>query len=75
VAFDRSDDLVIALQLATELFSRSRYDKLAECNGDIYAAEVVTEVADVFLARLRRPASITLTLAAIEEQPAPGGNP
>lgn len=71
MAFDRSDDLVIALKQATELFSNGRYDKLAECNGDEYAAQAVTEVADVFVAWLRRPVSLTLSLVGIEEQPTP----
>lgn len=69
MAFDRSDDLVIALQQATELFSGGRYQQLAECNGDVAAAEQVTEIADVFVAWLRTPVSLTLTLVGIEEQP------
>lgn len=68
MAFERSDDPVLALKYATELFSHGRYDKLADCNGDSYAAETVTEVADVFVAWLRRPVSLTLTLVSVEEQ-------
>lgn len=75
MAFERSDDLVLALKYATELLSHGRFDTLAECNGDIYAAETVTEVADVFVAWLRRPVSLTLTLVAVEEQPAQEATP
>lgn len=67
--FDRSDDIVLALQMATTLFKNGRYERLAECNGDVAAAETVVEVADVFVARLRRIASVTLSPATIEEQP------
>lgn len=69
MAFDRSDDIVLALQMATTLFSNGRFDRLAECNGNVAAAEAVVEVADVFVARLRRIASITLAPAVVEEQP------
>lgn len=75
MAFDRSDDLILALQQATELFSHGRYEHLAECNGDVAAARRVTEVADVFVAWLRRPVSLTLTLVAVEEQPAQEATP
>lgn len=68
MAFDRSDDLVLALQAATELFSHGRFDQLAACNGDEAAAYTVTEVADVFVAWLRRPVSVTLSLVSVEEQ-------
>jgi hypothetical protein len=67
-AYDRSDDLVIALQQATQLFSQGRYDLIATVDGDEAAAVRVTEVADVFVAWLRRPASLTLTLVSVEEQ-------
>lgn len=68
MAFDRSDDLVLALQAATELFSRERYSVVAACDGDEAAAVRVTEVADVFVAWLRRPVTFTLTLVSVEEQ-------
>lgn len=69
MAFERSDDIVLALQMATTLFSKRRYDQLAECIGDEGAAETVVEVADVLLARMRRLSTITLSPATIEEQP------
>ena len=68
VAFDRSDDLVLALQQATQLFSQGRYDLIASVDGDEAAARRVTQVADVFVAWLRRPTSLTLTLVSVEEQ-------
>jgi hypothetical protein len=68
VAFDRSDDLVLALQAATELFDDGRYDLIASVDGDVAAAHRVTEVAGVFVAWLRRPMSLTLELVSIEEQ-------
>ena len=71
MAFERSDDPILALQAATELFSHGRYNLIATVDGDETAAHRVTEVADVFVAWLRRPVSITLTLVSIEEQPAP----
>ena len=68
MAFDRSDDLVLALQQATQLFSQGRYDLIASVDGDEAAAHRVTEVADVFVAWLRRPTTLTLTLVSVEEQ-------
>jgi hypothetical protein len=68
VAFDRSDDLVLALEQAATLFADGRFAKIAECTSDAEAALRVTEVADVFVAWLRRPTSLTLTLVSIEEQ-------
>ena len=68
MAFERSDDLVLALEQAATLFSNGRFCKLAECDGDVAAAQRVTEVADVFVAWLRRPVSFTLTLVSVEEQ-------
>jgi hypothetical protein len=70
VAFDRSDDLVLALQQAALLFSQGRYDLIASVDGDEVAAHRVTQVADVFVAWLRRPTSLTLTLVSVEEQAA-----
>ena len=75
MAYERSDDLILALQQATVLFSNGRYDQLAACDGDKAAAQRVTEVADVFVAWLRRPTSLTLTLVGIEEQPAQEATP
>jgi len=68
VPFDRSDDLVLALQIASGLFSSGRYDLIASVDGDEAAALRVTEVANVFKAWLRQPVSITLTLVSVEEQ-------
>lgn len=68
MAFDRSDDLVLALQTATQFFSTGRYDLIASVDGDVEAAHRVTEVADVFVAWLRRPVSLTLNLVSVEEQ-------
>jgi len=68
VAFDRSDDLILALQQAALLFGQGRYDLIASVDGDEAAAARVTEVADVFVAWLRRPVSLTLTLVSVEEQ-------
>ena len=70
MAFDRSDDLVLALQQAALLFSQGRYDLIASVDGDEVAAHRVTQVADVFVAWLRRPTSLTLTLVSVEEQAA-----
>ena len=87
VAFDRSDDPILALEFASNLFTNGRYDLLASTNGDAAgpnsAAVRVTQVADVFVAWLRRPVAVTLTLVAIEEidtgqvvsVPTPGGVP
>jgi hypothetical protein len=61
--------------MATELFSHGRFIQLAECNGDTYAAQTVTEVADVFVAWLRQSTSLTLDLVGIEEQPAQEATP
>lgn len=69
MAFERSDDLVLALQVASGLFASGRYDLIASVDGDVAAAYRVTEVADIFVAWLRQPASITLSPPVIEEQP------
>lgn len=69
MAYERSDDLVLALQAATDLFKGSRFNDMASLVGDEHAAEVVTEVADVFVAWLRRPVRITLGPPTIEEIP------
>lgn len=68
MVYDRSDDLILALEQAAELFSHGRYNMIAACDGDVVAAQRVTEVADVFVAWLRRPVSLTLTLVSVEEQ-------
>lgn len=71
MAYERSDDPVLALQAATDLLKGDRYNKIACTNGDEWAAQVVTEVADVFVAWLRRPVKITLGPPVIEEQESP----
>ena len=67
MAFDRSDDPALALEFAAGLFHNGRYDLLASVNGDVAAGVRVTQVADVFVAWLRRPTHVSLTLVAIEE--------
>lgn len=72
----------IALQAAATLMAGGRFDLHACANGDTAAAVKVTEVADVFVAWLRKLATVKLTLVAIEEittgepvtDPLPGGN-
>lgn len=71
VAFERSDDLVLALQAAVDLYKGGRFSQIADAVGDDYAAGVVTETADMFVAWLRRPTSITLGTPVIEEQESP----
>lgn len=67
-AFSREDDLVIALQEAVKsLCSSDRFGLIASVDGDIRAAERVTEVADVYVAWLRRVKHVSLKLVAIEE--------
>jgi hypothetical protein len=66
--YGREDDLVLALQEATKaLASDGRFSLMAQVNGDIAAAKRVTEVADVFVAWLRRVKQARLMLVAIEE--------
>lgn len=66
--YSREDDLVIALQEATRaMASNGFFKKIAEVNGHEDAAIRVTEVADVYVAWLRRITKATLTLVAIEE--------
>ena len=61
------DDMVVALNDATILFATGRYDLIASVDGDVVAAQRVTQVADVFVAWFHRLASIKLTLVAIED--------
>ena len=83
MTFDRSDDLALALEFASDLFKNGRFELIASVDGDVAAGVRVTEVADVFVAWLRRPTHVTLTLVAIEESdtgqvvstPIPGGVP
>lgn len=65
--YSREDDLVVALQEATKAMANGRFTDIARCSGDEAAATAVTAVADVYVAWLRRLATVTLTLVAIEE--------
>lgn len=66
--YTREDDLVVALQEAARAMGAcGRFDEIARVNGDQEAAKRVTEVADVFVAWLRRIEQAKLTLVAIEE--------
>jgi len=66
--YGREDDLVLALKEASRaLVSDSRFGLIAQVNGDVAAAQRVTQVADVYVAWLRRVRHATLKLVAIEE--------
>lgn len=66
--YGREDDLVLALQEANRaLASDGRFSLIAQVNGDVAAAQRVTEVADVYVAWLRQVKHATLKLVAIEE--------
>jgi hypothetical protein len=65
--YGRSDDLVIALRQAVTLYAAERFDKVADACGHMAATAQVLETADAFVAWLRRPATVNLTLVAIEE--------
>ena len=67
MSFDHNDDHVLALRAAATVMA-SRFDDLACLTDDKLAAQAVTQVADVFVAWLRRPATLTLTLVSIEDQ-------
>ena len=60
MAFDRSDDLVIALQESTRLFAGGRFDLIASVDGDVVAANRVTQVADIFV---RYPKALAALMA------------
>ena len=70
-AYSREDDLVLALKFANyAMASGGRFDLIAGVDGEesaIATAHQVTEVADVYVAWLRRVKKATLTLVAIEE--------
>jgi hypothetical protein len=70
--YSREDDLVIALQQATAAVAHGRFQELARVLGDVETARVVTQIADEYVAWLRRVRRISLQLVAIEEQTAPG---
>jgi hypothetical protein len=66
--YGREDDLVLALKEANYvLASDGRFGLIAQVDGDETAAIRVTEIADVYVAWLRRVRQATLTLIAIEE--------
>lgn len=66
--YGREDDLVLALKFANlALTSDGRFGLIASVDGDVAAARRVTQVADVYVAWLRRIKSSNLTLVAIEE--------
>lgn len=67
MTYTREDDLVIALQQATKLYAGGRFEIIACSNGDAAAVERVLDAADQMVAWLRRVATITLQLVAIEE--------
>lgn len=64
----QSEDPHEALDLAVRLYERDRFNTVANAVGHEAAAQQVTEVADTFVAWLRRITSLTLTLVAVEEQ-------
>lgn len=70
-AYSREDDLVLALKFANyAMASGGRFDLMPGVDAEesaISTAHQVTEVADVYVAWLRRVKTATLTLVAIEE--------
>lgn len=69
MASDRSDDLALALTQATKLWA-DRFNEVASCarGGETEATERVLVTADQMVAWLRRTASLSLVLVAIEDQ-------
>lgn len=69
--YSREDDLVLALKFANyAMASGGRFDLIAGVDAEesaLATAHQVTEVADVYVAWLRRVTKATLTLVAIEE--------
>lgn len=66
--YGREDDLVLALKEANyALASDGRFGLIAGVDSDIIAAQRVTQIADVYVAWLRRVKSARLMLLAIEE--------
>jgi hypothetical protein len=66
--YGREDDLVLALKEANyALASDGRFGLIAQVDGDVAAARRVTQVADVYVAWLRRVKHATFKLVAIEE--------
>lgn len=79
--WDKSDDLALALQAATALYKRKRFDRLACAIGDQAATERVAATATMFVAWFRKLGGGSLTLITVEEidtgevvwTPTPGG--
>lgn len=71
------DDPPFALEMAVRLYERERFDEYADIVGDDGAILRVTETADAFVAWLRRPVTVTLTVIGIFEQDtgAPAASP
>ena len=67
VVYERSDDLVVSLQAAAQLFSNGRFDTLACAVGEQAATEKVIGVAEQFVKLLRKPAEIALSQPTTEE--------
>lgn len=65
--YGREDDLALALKEAARSLSGHRFAKIADVDGDAAAAQRVLQVADLYVAWLRRVKSASLTLVAIEE--------
>lgn len=62
-------DPVLALGLAVQAVGPERFEMVASACGDATAAQRITQVADVFVAWLRRPTHVTLGTPTIEEIP------
>lgn len=81
--YGREDDLVLALQAASDAMSESgRFAAIAQVQGDDAAAAKTIEVAELYVAWLRRLKSIRLVLVAVESEtgqvvatPTQGGKP
>lgn len=66
--YGREDDLVLALKEAnTSLTSSGRFSLIASADGDAVAAQRVLQVADLYVAWLRRVKTAKLKLVAVEE--------
>jgi hypothetical protein len=64
----RDADLEIALNAAARVMAGGRFDLVACASGDAEAARRTTAVADVFVAWLRRPVTLSLSPVGIREQ-------
>lgn len=67
--YGREDDLVLALKEANyALASDGRFSLISSVDGEFEAAQRVTQIADIYVAWLRRTRSVKITLVALEEQ-------